>query len=166
MTRRLPPVAVGLAILGGLLLVGATSGDWVTAQELREIGGVPLVDDRATAGTVFAPQAVAAGLVATLAGLALIVVRGRGRRVLGLLLLATGTAAAGLVAVGIAQAAAAAGDLTAAPWVAAAGAAATVGAGAVAWGRPAPPPALGERYSIDPDPARDEGEWDAASDER
>ncbi len=163
--RRVPPVAVGLAVVGGLLLVGATSSDWVTADHLREVGGVPLAEVRGTAGVAVAPQAVACGVLAAVAGLALIVARGRGRRLLGVLLVVVGALAGGFVAAGILRAAAEPGQPTAAPLAAAGGATAIMAAGMVAWRRPAPPPTLSDRYTVDTSDADDDGEWRTASDE-
>lgn len=164
-TRRSPPLAVGLAVVGGLLLVGATSGNWVVAEQLREVGGVPLAEPEGTAGVQLAAQGLATGVLAALCGLGLIVARGRGRRALGALLCLLGAATLVVVAVGGARALEEPGRLTAAPWVAGLGAVATVAAGVVAWRRPAPPPALSERYSIDEAEGQDDGEWEIASDE-
>lgn len=163
--RRFPPVAVGLGVLGGLLLVGATSSDWVIAEHLRQIGGVPLAEPRGTAGVELAPHGVVAGLLAAGAGLALIAARGRGRRLLGVVLVIVGSVAGAFVVAGMRLALAEPGQLTPAPWVAACGALATVVAGAMAWRRPAPPPALSQRYSIDAGDADGDREWGVASDE-
>lgn len=165
MQRRSPPLAVGLAVIGGLLLVGATSANWVVAEQVREVGGVPLAEPEGTAGVELAAQGIATGVLAALGGLGLIVARGRGRRVLGALLCLVGAAAVGAVAVGVVRAVGARGGLTAAPWIAGLGAAATLTAGVVAWRRPAPLPALGDRYSIDDSTDSDIGEWGIASDE-
>lgn len=164
MNRRSLPVAVGLAVIGGLLLVGAASTNWVVVEEARQIGGVPLVERQGTPGVELAPQGVAMGVLAAMGGLALVVVRGRGRRLLGLAVGATGIVAAMVVGSGVVRAADEPGHLTAAPWVAAAGAVAAVASGVVAWRRPAPAPVLGEQYSIDEEPDGDE-EWGVASDD-
>lgn len=165
MERRSPPLAVGLAVIGGLLLVGATSGNWVMAEQVREVGGVPLAEPEGTAGVELAAGGIATGVLAALGGLGLIAARGRGRRVLGALLCLVGAATIVVVAVGVVRALDEPGRLTAAPWVAGLGAVATAGAGVVAWRRPAPPPALSDRYSIDDPPGSDVGEWGIASDE-
>lgn len=165
MERRSPPLAVGLAVIGGLLLVGATSGDWVVAEQVREVGGVPLTEPEGTAGVELAAQGIATGVVAALGGLGLIVARGRGRRVLGALLCLVAAATVVVVAVGVVRALGDPGQLTAAPWVAGLGALATAAAGVVAWRRPTPPPALSDRYSIDDPADSDVGEWGIASDE-
>lgn len=162
--RGSSPLAVGFAVLGGLLLVAAASGDWVTLEEVRAIGGVPLVEEQGTAGIELAPQAVAIGVLAAALGLALIVVRGRGRRLLGLLLAAVGVLGAASVAVGTVRAMSEPGHVAAAPWVAAGGSAVVLAAGLVAWRQPPPRPVLSARYSIDSDEPED-GEWGAASDE-
>ncbi|HVL99421.1 MAG TPA: Trp biosynthesis-associated membrane protein [Egibacteraceae bacterium] len=159
MSRR-TPLAAALAVVGGLVLAGATTGDWVVADRVREVGGVALVDPRATPGVAMAPQAVAAGVLGTFAGLALAVARGRGRRLVGALLVIVGVGGGAVLAAGVTRAAREPGDLTAAPWIAAAGAAALVAAGVVAWRRPAPPPALGKRYSLEG--AEDDDEWELA----
>ncbi|MEX0658417.1 MAG: Trp biosynthesis-associated membrane protein [Egibacteraceae bacterium] len=160
-----PPLAVGLAVIGGLLLVGATSGNWVVTEQVREVGGVPLAEPEGTAGIALAARGIAAGVLAVLGGLGLIVARGRGRRVLGALLCLVGTVTVVVVAVGVVRALDAPGRLTTAPWVAGLGAVAIAGAGVVAWRRPAPPPALGARYSIDGAAGQDQGDWGLASDE-
>lgn len=163
--RRSPPLAVALAVVGGLLLVGATSGNWVVAEQLREVGGVPLAVPEGTAGVELAAQGIATGVLAALGGLGLTVARGRGRRVLGALLCLVGAATVVVVALGVVRALEEPGGLTAGPWVAGLGAVATVAAGVLAWRRPAPPPALSERYSIDDATGQDDGEWGIASDE-
>lgn len=165
MERRSPPLAVGLAVIGGLLLVGATSGSWVVAEQVREIGGVPLAEPEGTAGVELAALGIATGVLAALGGLGLIVARGRGRHVLGAVLCLVGAATGVVVAIGVVRALDEPGRLTAAPWVAALGAVATAGAGVVAWRRPAPRPALSERYSIDDSASSDVGEWGIASEE-
>lgn len=162
--RRSPPLAVGLAVLGGLLLVAATSGDWVTVEEVRAIGGVPLTEEQGTAGTELAPQGLALGVLAALLGLALVLGRGRTRRLLGLLLLVDAALAAAAVASGTIRAVSEPGRLGAGPWVAAVGTIAVLAAGVVAWRLPAPRPALGSRYSIDSGEPED-GEWSSASGE-
>lgn len=162
--RRLP-VAVGLAVVGGLLLVGATSGTWLVDERVREVGGVELADPHSTPGVDLAPQAVAVGVAAALSSLGLVIARGRGRRVLGAFIAGLGAVGAAVVAAGIAAGADAGGTLTAAPWFALTGALAVVAAGAVAWRRPAPPPVLGPRYSLDDDEVDSGAEWEIGSDE-
>lgn len=163
--RRLPSIAVGLGVIGGLLLVGATSASWVMAERLREIGGVPLTEPQGLAGVELAPRAVAAGVLAALCSLALTVVRGRGRRLVGAVLVAVGSGALAFVVGGVVRAASEPGQLTPAPWVAVAGALAAVAAGALAWRRPSPPPALGSRYTLEAAEDDGDGEWGAAADE-
>lgn len=163
--RRTPPLAVALAVVGGLVLVGATSGNWVAAETVRDVGGVELVAPQGTPGLELAAQGVAAGVLAALAGLALAIARGRGRRLVGALLLVTGVAAGAVVTIGIFRGLAEPGQLTPAPWIAL-GSAVTIGAaGVVAWRRPSPPPVLGERYTLEADEAADDREWRLASSE-
>lgn len=162
--RTFPPVAVGLAVVGGLVLVGATSGNWVMAESVRDVGGVELVAPQGTTGLEVAPQAVAAGVLGALGGLALAVARGRGRRLIGVLLLVAGASACVVVGVGVTRSLAEPGRLTPAPWIALGGAGMVVAAGVVAWRRPSPPPALGDRYTVEGDEAADD-EWRLASDE-
>lgn len=162
--RAFPPVAVGLAVVGGLVLVGATSGNWVLAESVRDVGGVELVAPQGTTGLEMAPQGVAAGVLGALAGLALVVARGRGRRLIGVLLLLVGVAACVVVGIGVTRSLAEPGQLTPAPWIALVGAGMIVAGGAVAWRRPSPPRALGDRYTLEGDEAADD-EWRLASDE-
>lgn len=159
MTGRGIPVAVALAVAGGLLLAGATSGDWVIAERMREVGGVALVEPQATPGIAIAPQAVVAGVLAAFAGLALVLARGRGRRLVGAALVVVAAGAGGVLAAGVLRAAGEPGRMTVAPWVAGLGAVAVLAAGVVAWRRPAPPPALGQRYSLE---GAEDAEWDLA----
>lgn len=164
-SRRTPPVAVALAVVGGLLLVGATSGNWVAAETVRDVGGVELVAPQGTPGLELAAQGVGAGVLAALAGLALAVARGRGRRLIGGLLLLTGLVAGGVVVLGVSRGLAEPGQLTPAPWIALGGAAIIGAAGIVALRRPSPPPVLGERYTLEGDEAADDREWRLASSE-
>lgn len=163
---RLAPVAVGLAVMGGLLVAGATSGHWVTAEELREVGGVQLTQPQGTPGIEIAPQGVAAGMLGALGGLGLLVARRRGRRLVGGLLLATGAATLVVVALGMRVALAEPGQLTVAPALAVLGGVAIAAGGVVALRRPAPPSALGSRYSIDEAPGTEDDEWDVAGEDR
>lgn len=163
--RATPPLAVALAVVGGLVLVGATSGDWVAAERVRDVGGVELAAPQGTPGLELAAQAVAAGVLGALAGLALAVARGRGRRLIGGLLLLTGLVAAAVVALGVSRGLGEPGRLTPAPWVALAGAAMVGAAGIVALRRPAPPPALAQRYTLEGDEAAGDAEWRLASEE-
>lgn len=163
--RGTPPLAVALAVVGGLVLVGATSGNWVVAEGVRDVGGVELVVPQGTPGLRLAPQGVAAGVLAALAGLALAVARGRGRRLIGGLLVLTGLVAAAVVGLGVSRGLAEPGQLTPAPWIALGGAATVGAAGIAAWRRPAPPPALGDRYTLEGDEAADDAEWRLASSE-
>lgn len=158
------PVAVALAVVGGLLVVGGTSADWVTAEHVREVGGVAVPTVDRTAGIDLAPRAAPAGLLAVVLGLVLLVAPRRARRVLAAVVVLTGGGALGLVVAGLAGAAARPGDLTAAPGVAAAGAAAVVVAGVLGLLRARRAPALGPRYSVEGAPAADD-EWGLASDE-
>lgn len=163
--RPFPPVAVGLAVLGGLVLVGATSGNWVMAEGVRDVGGVELAAPQGTTGLELAPQGVAAGVLGALGGLALAGARGRGRRLIGILLLLAGLGAGVVAIMGVNRGLAEPGHLTAAPWIALGGAGMIVAAGVVAWRRPSPPPALGDRYTVEGDEAADDEEWRLASDE-
>lgn len=163
---RLLPVAVGLALVGGLVVAGATSGHWVTAEELRAVGGVEVREPQGTAGIDLAPQGVAAGVLGALGGLALVVARGRGRRLVGVLLGLTGVATVGIVALGVRAALDEPGQLTAAPGLAVLGGLAVAAGGLVALRRPAPPPVLGARYSIDEDAATEDDEWGMAGEDQ
>lgn len=162
---RTPPFAVASAVVGGLVLVGATSGDWVAAETVRDVGGVELVAPQGTPGLELAAQGVATGVLAALAGLALAVARGRGRRLIGGLLLLTGLAAGAVVIIGVTRALAEPGHLTPAPWIALGGAVTIGAAGILAWRRPSPQPVLGERYTLEGDEAADDREWRLASGE-
>lgn len=162
---RFPSIAVGLGVIGGLLLVGATSASWVMAERLREIGGVPLTEPQGVAGVELAPRAVAAGVLTALCSLALTVVRGRGRRLVGAALVVVGGSALAFVIGGVVGAGSEPGQLTPAPWVAVAGALAAVAAGVLAWRRPTPPPTLGSRYTLEAGEDDGDGEWSAAADE-
>lgn len=137
--RRELRTAVLLVLLGAVLLLASTAGDWVTGVD-RQPEPLPLRDVAASASDVASPVR-ALGLV-VLAGVpALLATRGRGRTVLGALLVLAG-AAAGAAAAGVLSDPAAAlpagtsdVDTTFRPWLAVGGAVVTALAGALVTGR-------------------------------
>lgn len=159
------PVAVVLAVFGGLLVVGATSAQWVEVEQVREVGGVELTEAEGIPGVELAPRAVPAGVLGAGAGLVLTVARRRARRPVGLLVLAAGAAAAVLAGTGTVAAIGEPGALTPAPGLAVTGAAGLVAAGTIALRRPAPAPVLGSRYSVEASTGAADDEWGLASDE-
>lgn len=163
--------AVLLLVLAGAALLVATAGPWLTGVVPRP---APLPDEllERTADDV-APAVRALGLVVLAAAPALLAVRGRGRPVLGALVVAAGAGA--LVAAlrplldptGVSGTGA---DLsaTARPWLAAAGAALAVLGGLLVVVRGRGWPGLGRRYEAPaarreaPDPAADgAAAWEA-----
>lgn len=165
MTRRGNlPVAVALAVVGGLLVVGGTSADWLTADRVRDVGGVAVPATERTPGIDVVPRAAPVGVTAVVLGLALLLAPRRVRRAVGVLLALAGLAGLGLLVAGIVGALDRPGALTTAPWVAVVGAVGTGAAGVLALLRPRTAPALGPRYSLE---GRDEAddEWGLASDE-
>lgn len=121
-------VPVVLAVLGGLLLCGATVAAWVVEVDARDVAGIPLQDIRSQPGTAFAPAAVPLGLAAIVAGV-LAGVPGRVGRVVAVAVVVLGTGSAAVWAVGWSRAAAATGGLQPAVQAAGAGALAVLAAG-------------------------------------
>jgi len=147
--------------VGGLVLVAAGTAAWVRAEGLRDVGDVAVPRAVATPGSALAPGLAATGIAALLAGLLLLVVRGRARRWLGLAVLAVGAAALAATVAGVVAAARLPGDLAGGPGTAAAGVVAVVAGGLLALRPPRRAPAVdldpGERSAEPGD------EWDLAS---
>jgi hypothetical protein len=154
-------LAAVLVPAGGLLLAGATGADWVREEVTREVGGVPVTEVETTPGTTYAPVAFRNGLIALAGGLGMLLLRGTAKRIVGAAATALGVLGGWAVATGWREAAADPGEPSAAIAFAGIGALAVVVGGLHAAMRPAPPPTLGARYSIDEDEADDE--WDAAA---
>lgn len=153
-----------LTSIGGLLLAGGGSADWVREEVVREVAGVPLTEVITTAGTAIAPETLATGVAALLLGLVLLMVRGAGRRWLGLVVLVTGVAATASVAVRTVEAAGRSGAVAEGPAVAGIGALAILTGGLAAVRTPSARPGLSSRYAIDEqDGGGEADEWHAAS---
>lgn len=153
-----------LTSLGGLVLAGGGSAEWVREEAVRDVAGVPLDEVITTPGTEVAPEVLAIGMAALLLALPLLVVRRSGRRWLGMFVMVTGVAAAIIVALRTIAAAGVPGDLAAGPAVAALGALMVVAGGLATLRTPAARPGLPSRYSIDEEEAPSEAdEWHAAS---
>ncbi|MPZ88396.1 MAG: hypothetical protein GEU81_10025 [Nitriliruptorales bacterium] len=153
-----------LTSVGGLLLAGGGSADWVREEIVRSVGGVPLTEVVTTAGTAVAPEALGIGVAALLLGLVLLIVRGAGRRWVGLIVLVTGAAATASVAVRTVEAAGRSGALAEGPAVAGVGALAILAGGLGAVRAVSARPGLSSRYSIDEQNHVDEAnEWHTAS---
>jgi len=152
-----------VAVLGGMLLAWGGSAAWVQRTVVREVGGVPVREAAARAGTEFAPWALPCGVALLLAAAIAMAARGRGRALTGAALVSLGLGGIAAIAAGLAEALGAAGTLSAAPWMALAGGIAGVWGGVRALRRPRQAPLLDERYTVE---GRDEeGEWSLASDE-
>ena len=161
--RATGPAAALLAVVGGLVLLGAVTASWAEGVVVRDVAGAEVTETAAVAGAELAPVALGAGLLAGLAGIALVPARGRLRRLAGLLLLALGLLA-GVDVVRGALAAAQRGALTAAPALAGLAVVAMLAGGALALRRDRPPPALPARFDLDE--AEEAGEWSQAVDPR
>ncbi len=161
--RRGGALAVALAALGGLALVGGTTADWIRLEQVREVGGVRLGGSTGVAGTEVAGPLVGLGIAAIALALGLLVARGRLRRAVAVLLAAAGLVSAVVVAAGLSEAAGRPGSVAAGPGVAALGAAAVLLAAAVALRRPAARATLPPRYDLDLQEEAGASEWDRAS---
>lgn len=165
--RRLRAIVL-LVLLGAVLLLVSTAGDWVTGVERQP---EPLPDQDVSAGASDVASPVRALGLVVLAGVpALLATRGRGRTVLGALLVLAGVAA-GAAAVGVLSDPAAAlpagardAALTARPLLAVGGGLVTALAGAVVTARGRRWATLSQRYdapssdrSVDDEPAPDAG---------
>jgi hypothetical protein len=166
---RVPPlVALLLVVLGGLVLAGAGSAGWVRRDEIRDSGGVVIRETSVTPGTELAGASLPLGVAASAGGLALLGHRRWWRRVVAAGVAATGAASLATVAAGALSAARLPGSVTAAPAVGAGGALAVlVGGLVVLLDGQARAPALGPRYSVDPEDVEDaeHAEWRLASQE-
>jgi tryptophan-associated transmembrane protein len=152
-------VTVGLAVVGGLLLVGGTTANWTQLEVTRQIGGIAVSDTSGVAGLRFAPLGVPLGILVLICGPALALARSR--RVIGAALALLGIAGIAVLTTGTVQAAEAAGALTAGPVAAGAGALCAVVAGLLALRRP-PAAAPSSRYTVEGVADR---EWDLAAEE-
>jgi hypothetical protein len=151
--------SVVLAVVGGLLLVGGTVGDWVVVEVMREVGDVVIRETRRTPGAVYAPGAIPLGVLALIG--APLVAWSRARRVAALALLAVALAAAAQLAVGGVRATAARGPVASGLAIAAAGAA-CVGASGVLALRRRPGPREESRYTVE---GVEDREWELAADD-
>ncbi|WP_165492298.1 Trp biosynthesis-associated membrane protein [Egibacter rhizosphaerae] len=151
--------AVALVVAGGVALIGSATADWVTATRTVDIGEVPVPETRALEGTAFAPLAVVWGVLATVSGIALAAVRGRLRRLVGLVTLLVGVAAGAGIARGTVAALGLDAAIAAGPGVGALGVVAVLGGGALA-ARGDPAPRLSSRFDLGPDEDGEPGdEW-------
>lgn len=156
----MPPV---VAIVAGLVLLLAGAAPWVTTTVERSVGGVVLTEPDDTPGTDFAPGAVAAGLAGLVLGIGLAAVRGRLRRVVGVVLGAAGVVGAVLVAAGVAHAIDGGGRITPAPFFAGLAALALCAAALSAVAGLARPPSQ-SRYRVAEERSEDD-EWSLAADD-
>lgn len=138
--------SVLLAAAGGLTLAGGTAATWVRSETVREVGGVAVTDVATTSGLELAPQGLALGLAAAVAGLVLLALRGPAQVAVGVVLAVGGLVAIGFVVAGVA--AAPEGRPAGGGLAAAAGAVAVTVSGLLVL-RPAPPPRLPGRYDLD-----------------
>lgn len=153
-----------LAVLGGLLLAGGTSADWVVVEVAREVGGITVPRTSSTPGLAYAPLAVPLGVVAALLGPVLTL--RRARRLVGVLLSLLGAGGLIVVVAGIVRTTGE-GALAAGPGVAAAGALTVLGGGLLAVRR-AEAPAAGSRYTVEAarsGQAGEDREWQLASED-
>lgn len=146
-----------LATVGGLLMAGGSTGNWVVETVRTDLGGVARTDEVVTPGVELAGALLPLGVVAVAGGLAAFVVTGRLRRTLGVLLVLLGLAALVVAGFGVAEAANLDGDIGTAAFVAALGALSVAVAGVLAL-RPAGPARLPARYELDEDDDPD-AEW-------
>jgi uncharacterized membrane protein (TIGR02234 family) len=175
--RRAYVVALGLLLLGAVVVLVSAGRGWGTA-EVAEASGSAARTLHARGGDV-SGALPALGLLALAGVLAVIATRGQARRAVGVLLLVTGLGVVVLAATGdlgaaLDRAARTAAGVTSARatepsanawrWVCAAGGLLVAAAGALAVVRSAPWPALGARYdrartprSLDPWSALDQG---------
>jgi predicted ribosomally synthesized peptide with SipW-like signal peptide len=152
-------VTIGLAVVGGLLLVGGTLANWTQLEVTRQIGGIAVSDTNGVAGVQFAPLGVPLGVLVLICGPALALAPSR--RMTGAALALLGIAGIAVLTAGAVQAAAAAGALTMGPAVAGAGALCGLVAGLLTlWRPPAATPS--SRYTVEGVADR---EWDLAAEE-
>lgn len=156
--------APAVALLAGLVLLGAGAAEWVAGTATRDIGGVVVREQTGASGTTFAPLAVAFGLGGLFGGALLAVTRSGLRRMLGGVVAAAGAGGLAVVVAGTLEASAAEGRLTPAPFFAmtAAAAVAVAGVAALRGLRPAPPAA--SRYRVEDERPADD-EWTLAAGE-
>jgi hypothetical protein len=152
-------VTVGLAVVGGLLLVGGTTANWTQLEVTRQIGGIAVSDTSGVVGLRFAPLAVPLGVLVLICGPALALAPSR--RVTGAALALLGVTGTAVLTAGAVRAAQAAGALTAGPAVAGAGALCAIVAGLLVLRRP-PAAAPRSRYTVEGVADR---EWDLAAEE-
>lgn len=161
MARRADTAALGpfLGVIGSLILLGAAAASWIDQPVARSIGDVAVAETRVTPGVEIAPLTVVTALAGLLCSVGLLATRRAARRTVSLLLAVTGAAAVVVVAAGIVGLRGMDGVDTAAPWLAAVGAAAVLAAGLTGFGRPGR--RLPARYDVDVAPQ--DAEWRMAS---
>ena len=160
MTRSFWAPAV-IAVVAGLLLLLSAAAGWVDGVDARDVGGIVVREPTSESGTVFAPTGVVFGLAALLGGVVLGILKGRGRRITGLVVATLGAATAAVVVLGLLDATRADGALTPAPFFALLSAVAVAGAGLLASRGPAGPPGA-SRYRVEGEQPADD-EWSLAA---
>jgi hypothetical protein len=154
--------AVGLTVLGGLLLAGGTSASWVRDATVRDVAGVAVAAETNVPGTRLEGWLVGAGVAAVLCGLALLLPAPRLRRALAVLTAAVGLAGLAGVTRGALRAVELPGALSSGPGIAAVGALAVLAGAVLVLRRPREHPALPPRYDLDAEDAS-QHEWQRAS---
>lgn len=152
--------AVLLGLVGGLMLLGGTTGAWISERVVTDVAGVQIETVEVRSGAEFAAVALPLGLAAVVASLALALPSSRVRRALGIGLVLAGLVAAIAVGLGAVEAARVGLGLEAPVVAAAAGAMGVTAAGLLSL-RAAAPPRLSARYDLDAEDPDDE--WDLAS---
>lgn len=161
MARRADAAALGpfLGVVGSLVLLGAGAAAWIEEPVARSVGDVAVAETRTVPGVEIAPLIVVTALTGLLCSIGLLATRRAARRAASLLLAVAGGAAVVAVASGMAAARGMDGGRTAAPWLAAVGAAAVLMGGLAGFGRHGR--RLPARYDVDVAPQ--DAEWRMAS---
>lgn len=157
------PAAI-LAAVAGLVVLGAATAPWVVEATTSEVGGVAVERTTAVTGAQLRPGLMMVGLLFVLGALAVGLLRGGPRRLVGVIVVVAGIGGAALSVAGLLQAGERPGTLQAAPWWALVGSALGAAAGWLARRRPDRRASLPARYDLDgADRARDPaGEWEMA----
>jgi hypothetical protein len=158
-TQGRSTLAVLLAVAGGLVTAAGSVAPWLRFQTEREVAEVVLPEVETVEGLALAPALLPLGLAAAIAGLSLLVLRGRAQQAAAVLVLVAGVGAGVLIVAGLAGAEAG-GEIASGAVLAVLGALLLVAAGTLGM-RPARPARLPARYDLDDDDTDDE--WRLAS---
>lgn len=148
------PAAI-LAAAAGLVVLGATTAAWLVEDTTAEVGGVAVTQVTTVTGAQLRPGLMLVGLMFVLAALAVGLLKGSLRRLVGVALVVAGAGGVALGIAGLLGARDLPGTLQPAPWWALTGSVLGAASGWLALRRPDRWASLPARFDLDADDAVD-----------